>query len=145
MTAFTDIYDSFLAKVTDYDLADMVEEDANAVMRDLLTQAVVRFTESCKKDLSELEIEEDKEVGFVADLSVMEIDILSDVMLEAWLKPKRNNLDLLRNRLSTKDFTTFSPANLLDKINNTYADVHANALSRIKEYSYIQNDVGDLL
>lgn len=140
MTAYTTIYNSFLDKVNDYDLADMTEAMAQTSMRGWLNQAVVRFLESCKKDLTQTE-----EGGFTEDLDLMEIDILTEGMVEAWLKPIRNNLDLLRNALSTKDFTTFSPANLLDKINDTYSMAHANFLSRIKEYSFIRNDVGDLI
>jgi len=139
-TAFTNVYSSFLDKVNDYDLADMVQTDAETFMRGLLNQAVVRFLESCKKDLTQTD-----DSGFIEDLDLMEIDILTEGMVEAWLKPIRNNLDLLRNTLSTKDFTTFSPANLLDKVNNTYSMAHANFLSRIKEYSFIRNDVGDLV
>lgn len=139
-TAFTNVYSSFLDKVNDYDLADMVQTNAETFMRGLLNQAVVRFLESCKKDLTQTD-----DSGFIEDLDLMEIDILTEGMVEAWLKPIRNNLDLLRNTLSTKDFTTFSPANLLDKVNNTYSMAHANFLSRIKEYSFIRNDVGDLV
>jgi hypothetical protein len=140
MTAYATIYDSFLDKVNDYDLADMTEGMAQTYMRGWLNQAVVRFLESCKKDLTQTE-----EGGFTEDLDLMEIDILTEGMIEAWLKPIRNNLDLLRNALSTKDFTTFSPANLLDKVNETYIAAHTNFLSRIKEYSFICNDVGDLI
>lgn len=140
MTAYTTIYNSFLDKVNDYDLADMTAELAQTSMRGWLNQAVVRFLESCKKDLTQTE-----EGGFTEDLDLIEIDILTEGMVEAWLKPIRNNLDLLRNALSTKDFTTFSPANLLDKVNDTYSMAHANFLSRIKEYSFIRNDVGDLI
>lgn len=140
MTAYTTIYNSFLDKVNDYDLADMTAELAQTSMRGWLNQAVVRFLESCKKDLTQTE-----EGGFTENLDLMEIDILTEGMVEAWLKPIRNNLDLLRNALSTKDFTTFSPANLLDKVNDTYSMAHANFLSRIKEYSFIRNDVGDLI
>lgn len=140
MTAYTTIYNSFLDKVNDYDLADMTAELVQTSMRGWLNQAVVRFLESCKKDLTQTE-----EGGFTEDLDLMEIDILTEGMVEAWLKPIRNNLDLLRNALSTKDFTTFSPANLLDKVNDTYSMAHANFLSRIKEYSFMRNDVGDLI
>lgn len=140
MTAYTTIYSSFLDKVNDYDLAAMTETLAQTSMRGWLNQAVVRFLESCKKDLTQTE-----EGGFTEDLDLMEIDILTEGMVEAWLKPIRNNLDLLRNALNTKDFTTFSPANLLDKVNDTYTMAHANFLSRIKEYSFICNDVGDLV
>ena len=35
-TDFSVVYGSFLSKVTDTDLSDMTEEDANSVMSDLL-------------------------------------------------------------------------------------------------------------
>lgn len=43
MTAYTTIYNSFLDKVNDYDLADMTAELAQTSMRGWLNQAVVRF------------------------------------------------------------------------------------------------------
>ena len=46
MTAYATIYDSFLDKVNDYDLADMTEGMAQTYMRGWLNQAVVRFLES---------------------------------------------------------------------------------------------------
>lgn len=139
-TSYTEIYSSFLDKVNDYDLADMEESIAQDAMRGWLNQAAIRFLESCQKDLTQTDGD-----SFTEDLDIMEIDILTEGMVEAWLKPYRNNLDLLRNALSTNDFTTFSPANLLDKVNDTYNNAHANFLSRIKEYSFIRNDVGDLV
>lgn len=140
-TAFSKVYESFLDKVTDYDLAEMTVESADAIMHSLLNYAIVRFSESCKKDLSQVTAEDE----FVEDLSLTEIDILGEGMVVAWLKPYHNNYDLLHNSLNTKDFTTFSPANLLDKINDAYKMARANFIARIKEYSYIQNDVGDLV
>lgn len=138
-TTFATVYQAFMDKVTDYDLALMVEADAKSLMRGYLTQAVVRFLESCTKDLSQTD-----ENGFLETLDIDEIDIISEGMVVAWLRPKRNNLDLLRNALNTKDFTTFSPANLLDKVNETYVTSESRFVSRIKEYSYIHNNVGDL-
>lgn len=139
-TTYAEVYNAFLDKVTDYDLALMVETDAQSLMHGYLTQAVVRFLESCNKDLSQTD-----ENGFTETLDIDEIDILSEGMVVAWLRPRRNNLDLLRNALNTKDFTTFSPANLLDKVNETYITSETRFVSRIKEYSFIHNNVGDLI
>ena len=104
-TEFSVIYGSFLSKVTDNDLADMTEAAANIVMSDLLQQAIVKFSESCKKNLTDTD-----STGFLDDLDIYEVDILSELMVEAWYKPHLNFTELLRNKLSTKDFTTFSPA-----------------------------------
>jgi len=138
-TDFSVVYGSFLSKVTDTDLSDMTEENANSVMSDLLKQATVKFSESCKKDLSDVTT-----TGFVSDLDDYEIDILSELMVEAWYKPHVNYTDLLRNKLSTKDFTTFSPANLQKENRESYELAHKRARSMINEYSFRMNNIGDL-
>ena len=138
-TEFSVVYGSFLGKVTDTDLSDMTEENANSVMSDLLKQAIVKFSESCKKDLSDVTT-----TGFVSDLDDYEIDILSELMVEAWYKPHINYTDLLRNKLSTKDFTTFSPANLQKENRESYELAHKRARSMINEYSFRMNNIGDL-
>ena len=138
-TEFSVVYGSFLGKVTDTDLSDMTEANANSVMSDLLKQATVKFSESCKKDLSNI-----TQTGFVDDLDDYEIDILSELMVEAWYKPHVNYTDLLRNKLSTKDFTTFSPANLQKENRESYELAHKRARSMINEYSFRMNNIGDL-
>ena len=138
-TDFSVVYGSFFSKVTDTDLSDMTEEDANSVMSDLLKQATVKFSESCKKDLSDVTT-----TGFVSDLDDYEVDILSELMVEAWYKPHINYTDLLRNKLSTKDFTTFSPANLQKENRESYELAHKRARSMINEYSFRMNNIGDL-
>jgi len=138
-TDFSVVYGSFLSKVTDTDLSDMTEEYANSVMSDLLKQATVKFSESCKKDLGDVTT-----TGFVSDLDDYEVDILSELMVEAWYKPHINYTDLLRNKLSTKDFTTFSPANLQKENRESYELAHKRARSMINEYSFRMNNIGDL-
>ena len=138
-TEFSVVYGSFLGKVTDTDLSDMSEENANSVMSDLLKQAIPKFSESCKKDLSNVTT-----TGFVDDLNDYEVDILSELMVEAWYKPHVNFTDLLRNKLSTKDFTTFSPANLQNANRESYELAHRRARSMINEYSYRMNNIGEL-
>ena len=138
-TDFSVVYGSFLGKVTDTDLSDMTEANANSVMSDLLKQATVKFSESCKKDLSNV-----TQTGFVDDLDDYEVDILSELMVEAWYKPRVNFNELLRNQLSTKDFTTFSPANLHKENREAYESAHKRARSMINEYSFRNNNIGEL-
>lgn len=138
-TEFSVIYGSFLSKVTDNDLADMTEEAANIVMSDLLQQAIVKFSESCKKNLADTD-----STGFVDDLDIYEVDILSELMVEAWYKPHLNFTKLLRNKLSTKDFTTFSPANLQKENRESYELAHQRARSMINEYSFRMNNIGEM-
>lgn len=138
-TEFSVIYGSFLSKVTDNDLADMTDRAANIVMSDLLQQAIVKFSESCKKNLADTD-----STGFLDDLDIYEVDILSELMVEAWYKPHLNFTELLRNKLSTKDFATFSPANLQKENRESYELAHQRARSMINEYSFRMNNIGEM-
>lgn len=138
-TEFNAVYECFLGKVTDSDLAAMTETEANSVMNDLLKYGIVIFNESCKKDLSAVTA-----TGWEIDLDYYEIEILAELMVEAWYKPRVNFTELLRNQLSTKDFTTFSPANLHKENRESYEAAHKRARSMINEYSYRNNNIGDL-
>lgn len=138
-TEFNAVYGCFLGKVTDTDLSDMTETEANGVMYDLLKYGVVIFGESCKKDLSAVTA-----TGWEDDLSDYEIEILAELMVEAWYKPRVNFNELLRNQLSTKDFTTFSPANLHKENREAYESAHKRARSMINEYSFRNNNIGEL-
>lgn len=139
-TPFEDVFSSFLMKVSDYELLDLDEETTEKVLVNLLTLAVARFNQVCVKDLTNTQSGD----SFVDDLSVEEIDILSEIMVENWIKPKIYNLDLFKNRLSTKDFTTFSPANLLNSVRETFKLSHERAESLINKYSYQVNDIREL-
>ena len=138
-TEFRAVYGSFLGKITDNDLSAMTEEEANSVMSDLLRYGVVIFSESCKKDLLTV-----TSTGWEDDLTDYEIEILAELMVEAWYKPRVNFAELLRNQLSTKDFTTFSPANLHKENREAYEAAHKRARSMINEYSYRYNNIGEL-
>jgi len=138
-TEFDAVYNCFLGKVTDTDLSDMTQEEANSVLSDLLKYGVVIFSESCKKDLSVV-----TSTGWEDDLTDYEIEILAELMVEAWFKPRVNFNELLRNQLSTKDFTTFSPANLHKENRESYEAAHKRARSMINEYSYRYNNIGEL-
>lgn len=139
-TPFEDVYSSFLLKISDYDWVDLDEDTNKKILLGLLNLAVARFNQVCVKNLTSTENGD----SFADDLSVEEIDILSEIMVENWIKPKIYNLDLFKNRLSTKDFTTFSPANLLNSMKEIFKLSHERAESIINKYSYQVNDIRDL-
>lgn len=141
-TTFEAIYNSFYSKVTDFDLADMLEDSASTFLFDLLKQAVARFNSNLGTTSFEMNHAESQ---FTADLTDLEIDIISEIMVENWLKPKLNNSELLRNRLSTKDFSQFSPANLLNAVRESFNLAHSRSESLINKYTFMVNDVRDLI
>lgn len=73
---------------------------------------------------------------FTEDLSDQELWVIAYSMLVIWYSSKLYNLEKLKNRLSSKDFNNFSPANLLQKL----SDLHTKSRREIKrltiDYSY---------
>ena len=137
-TKYSDIYAFFKDKITDYDLLMYEVSIQDEMLLSLLNQSCAKFQRICKNDLSS---KDDVLLEFPFKLSLEEIDILTDWMVEAWLKPNLNNIENMRNHLSTKDFSFFSPANLLDKMQMVYDSARKNARSKMNEYSFINSDL----
>ena len=85
---------------------------------------------------------------FTADIPADELDEIADIvsegMLVQWMKPYVYRQENLENVLNTKDFTTYSPAELLLRISNAYAKVQKDYTNMIREYSYSHGDLTDL-
>jgi len=137
-TQYSDIYNSFKDKITDYDLLTYEQDIQEEILLNLLNQACARFQRICKKDLTN---RDDLIMEFNADLSLEEIDIITDWMVVNWLYPYLNNAENLKNYISTKDFKLFSSADLLRAIQNTYDTCRKNAKSKMNEYSFVYSDL----
>ena len=137
MTLFSEVYERFYDLCTEHDLAELEEETVNDILEGYLLYAISRF-DICKTNLSNLN--EDKN-GFAETLNTREIDILANFMVLASIKPKLHNSDLYRNGLSTKEYSMFSPANMLNSIQNVYNETKRDIDDLIIKYSNSVNDV----
>ena len=70
--------------------------------------------------------------------------LVSEGMVVQWLKPYVYKQELLENAINTKDFTTYSPAELLLRVGNAYADAKKDYTQMIREYSFNTGDLTDL-
>lgn len=161
-TTYSYIYEEFLDKITDPDLLLLAEDDQEATKRAYLEYAVKKCAMHVLPnfDLSKrtvVEIVDDTipvdegEEPIVEELEAFEDDLddsvivmLTEYMVEAWLKPYLNNADLLRLHMNTKDFNTTSPANMVEKIGVRYDEARHRARSLRNEYTYVINSVTDL-
>lgn len=161
-TTYSSIYDEFLDKITDPDLLLLAEDDQDATKRAYLEYAVKKCSQyvSPQFDLTkrttvevvdeDASLDDDEEPtveeveAFEDDLDDSVIVLLTEHMVEAWLKPYVNNADLLRLHMNTKDFNTTSPANLVEKIGARYDEARHRARSLRNEYTYIINSVTSL-
>lgn len=135
--SYQDVYDVFRDKSKEWELLELSESVSEEILYGWLKGAISRFKNVCKKNLLDRDETEKK---FNVDLSEEEIDILAEIMIFCSLKPKINNSDLFKNGLSTKDYTTFSNANLLKAISERYIEEKKEIENLLSSYSYRNND-----
>ena len=136
---------AFLSKITEYTFMQLAEENRTAIVDGFLKRAIPKFAKVCKYNLAECD---DSARVFFVDIPADEldeiVDVVSEGMLEQWMKPYVYRQENLENVLNTKDFTTYSPAELLLRIGNAYAKVQKDYTNMIREYSYNHGDLSDL-
>lgn len=111
-TPYSRIYERALAKITDYDLAFLPEDDFRSMLKGWLTSSVSKFRK-CKSDLSnrddELEI-------FNVDLADEEIEILALLVVSEWLEPQVNSVLLTHQMFGGKEEKYYAQANQLAEL-----------------------------
>ena len=136
----------FLAKISEYDFLSLGETDRTLIVDGFMKRAISAFRKNCKYDL--FTTANDTERVFdvdIADEDLTELaDIISEGMVVQWLKPYVYKQEILENVLNTRDFTTYSPAELLLRVGNAYAKAQKDYRDMIKEYSYNHGDLTDL-
>ena len=156
-TTYSSIYDEFLDKITDPDLLLLADDDIEDIKRAHLEYAVKkckRYVTDCNLDnrtVVDVEpsdpsynVDKPYDDAFEDNLPDEVVVLLTEYMVESWLKPYLNNADLLRLHMNTKDFNTTSPANLVEKIGARYDEARHRARSLRNEYTYIANNVSSL-
>lgn len=136
---------AFLSKITEYNFVQIPEENRELIIDGYMKRAIPRFSKVCKYDLSVCDDDERVLLVDIPEDALDEIvDIISEGMLEQWMKPYVYRQENLENVLNTADFTTYSPAELLLRISNAYAKVQKDYTNMIREYSYSHGDLSDL-
>ena len=140
MTSFDEVYSAFRDKIFDVDLALFTDIEEREILYGYMKWAVAKFKRCCKK----LDSMDNTTQAFSEDLTEEEINILSELMVENWAKPKLYNGENLRNALNTKDYSFFSPANLLSEIRELYYLAKKNAATMMNEYSILNGNFSEL-
>ena len=136
---------AFLGKVTEYDFFNLDDYTRNNMVEGYMKRACAQFDKICLYNLSDYD---DIVRQFNIDIPEDEIDeildIVSEGMLVQWMKPYVYKQDNLSQVLNTKDFTTYSPAELLRQISAAYKAVNKEFVGMMREYSYNHGDLTDL-
>lgn len=116
-TSFSEVYQSFLSKITDDMYMELTEEDTYKLLQELLISAIGKF-EFPRQHLDyELKTnEEQNQWGFVNLLTREEINILATYMIVEWLGQQLASIQNVRMKYSGSDFKFTSQANHIAKI-----------------------------
>lgn len=138
--------EAFLSKITEFDLIKMNDYERNSLIDGYMKRAIAAFRKNCKYDLLMAADDVLREFNIeIADEDLDEIiDIVSEGMLVQWMKPYAYRQENLENVLNTRDFSTYSPAELLLRIRNAYESAQKDFTNMVREYSYNHGDLTDL-
>lgn len=138
---------AFLSKIMEYDLMELNAGNngviADSIIDGYLKRAVSQFKKNCKYDLFSTGDDESREFGAdIKDEDMDElVDIISEGMIVQWLKPYVYQQENLQSVLNTRDFTTYSPAELLRRVGDAHTKAQRNYTQMIREYSYNHGDL----
>lgn len=119
-TPFSNIYDSFLSKITDDMYMEFTQEDTYGMLEELLMSAIHKF-EFPRVDIYNYEKTVKTEEGaieghFNVSLTTEEMNILATYMIVEWLGQQLASVENVRMKYSGSDFKFTSQANHMSKI-----------------------------
>lgn len=131
-TTFEEVFDRTLSKINDYDFVEMSRQDFNEEFTMKMRSALSKCL--CLKDVKPNYLFEE----FNKTLDDLEIDIIANWMVVEYLNPKINNIELLRQRLSSKDYKEYSQANHLKELRSLRKDAENTARYWVNRYPLIK-------
>lgn len=147
MSISYDIFtEAFLAKVLEYDFTIMPDCARENIVDGYMKRAFGSFRHVCEYDFMSNADDDEREFSIdIPNGDLAEItDIVSEGMVVQWLKPMLNRQDNLENKINTRDFTTYSAANLLMRIGEVHKEASKRFIDMVRAYSYHHGDLTDL-
>lgn len=135
-TPYSKIYDRALAKITDYDLAFLPDEDFQFMLRGWLDSAIAKFRK-CASDLSD---RDDELNSFNVDLVDEEIEILALLMVCEWLEPQVNSVLLTNQMFGGKEEKFYAQANHLAELKALRDGTRTEARKLMRDYTYFSGN-----
>ena len=137
---------AFLEKITERDLLALAPQERDETVLGYMKRAISGFKKNCRYDLTTTRDDENRIFDVEIDGEDLDevADIVSEGMIVQWLKPYVYRQELLENANNTRDFTTYSPAELLMRVGNAYAAAQKDYRQMVREYSFNTGDLGGL-
>ena len=106
-TTFQEVYDFFLAGITDDMFLEMTKEDTEEMLQEILIAAFPHYEFPQWKNPFDLDLANKK---FTAKLTIEDMRILRSYMIVQWIGFQLANVDLVRQKYSGSDFSFTSQA-----------------------------------
>jgi hypothetical protein len=139
-TPYSEVDDIFLSNIKDKTFLDFEEDDRNIILDGIRIQAINKFKQ-CKLNLKD---RNETERVFNDDLTEEIKVIIGTIMVRFWMNDKIFDLDLLKQRMSTKDWKLSSQSEHLDKLIKLKKDLDAEVNTLINEYINYNYSLDDL-
>ena len=132
-TLYSEIFDAALSKLKDYDLFDLSQEDCYTILLAYLRPACVKFR-VCRQNLKN---RCDTLQSFNIQLTDDEIEILANEVAREYISANYIKTQLLlKTALPSRDFSSFSNANHLDKLLDLHKTLKKDNEQLISQYSW---------
>lgn len=139
-TPFSEVYDYFLSKVTDYEFIRLNNSgDLEEVLFKSLRSSTIKFT-NCNKSL---EFDKVNQV-FNEDLDIFELEILATLMVVEYVSGKILDVKNMEQFLSDKDYQIRSQANHLKELKQLKQDMNLEASQLMSSYN-LRDGLEDIL
>ena len=135
-TPYETIYNRALNKLEDPQLLMMPEEDLEEMLHGYLLSAIAKHRK-CEHDLSDRD-EELKQ--FNSDLSDLEIEILSILVLREWICQRLYSVTNVLQVFSGKETKWFSQAQHIAELRALDESLKLEAQKLSRDYTYTNND-----
>lgn len=138
MTSYEKIYNRFLSRTTDFNLAELDDYTLNEMLKSWLYSAIIKTRTS-----SNLSARDEENEVFMNDLSDLDIELLAMGMTLAWLDQTLNSTELTLQFLGGKEEKFFSQANQISELRNLRADTLREMQQLYTYDTYNSNDFFD--
>ena len=139
MTQYSTLYEKCLSKLEDPTLAMLPEEDLEEMLHGYLMSAIAKHRK-CEHNLSDRD-EELKQ--FNSDLSDLEIEILSILMVREWISQRLHSVINVMQVFGGKEEKWFSQASHIKELREMDDRLRLEAQQLSRDYSYIDSDYFD--
>lgn len=133
-TPYERIYDRFLNRTTDFNLAEMDDHTLSEMLKGWLYTAIVNVRTS-----SDLSARDSVNEVFENDLSDLDIELLAMGMTMAWLDQTLNSTELTLQFIGGKEEKMFSQANHIEQLRALREDTRLE-MKRLHSYNTYNNN-----